>query len=572
MNKTLKLIAIFLVASAAAVSAVWAQQAGASDLLVVSGGTLIDGNGGQPLPDAEIVIQAGRFRSVGKKGAASYPPDSKIIRADGRFIIPGLFESHQHYRDWVGELYLNYGITSAMDMGNPTDWILAIRDGINKGKIRGPRLFVSGGQMSVRSQARNPEEARKTVRELIAKGVDKIATTTTQTPEVLKVIVEEAEKANIPISGYSMYPREAVEAGVGALEHSYSIGIATKKDPEILRKIRAEQSEEQDRFIKHPLFYLVEDTYDDFIELLVRKHAVLIPDLAFDYKVINDRQKQFEQENLNLLTNPGLRYYPFDDYLPQIIAYSESGIPRPGATGNFGNIDRQSAEFQQYLRSYRNLQNLIRKLIQSGGRVLAGPDAPNMVMPGLSLHHELQLFVDAGLTPMQALMSATKWPATFLRKQDQLGTIEAGKIADLVILTANPLEDIANTKKIENVIKDGQVVDRTMHPDYTNPIPRPETDQSQLNPDPRARSLSPVIATEGDASAVLVVRGQNFVKTSVVIFDGQWIPTAFLNPGELNATIPGRLLTRAGTFSVKVWSPKPGGGMSNDLKFMVKFR
>lgn len=204
--------------------------------------------------------------------------------------------------------------------------------------------------------------------------------------------------------------------------------------------------------------------------------------------------------------------------------------------------------------------------------MLSGPDAPNMVMPGLSLHHEMQLMVDAGLTPMQALMSATKWPAEFLRKQAQLGTVEAGKIADAVILNANPLEDIANTKSIEMVIKDGQIVDRTMHPDYTNPIPRPEADQSQINPEPRSRSLTPIIATEGDPSASLVVRGQNFARTSVVIFDGQWIPTTFVNPSELNATIPGRLLARVGTFSVKVWSPKPGGGMSNDVKFMVKFR
>ena len=225
-----------------------------------------------------------------------------------------------------------------------------------------------------------------------------------------------------------------------------------------------------------------------------------------------------------------------------------------------------------YLRSYRNLQHLIHKLVQSGGRVLSGPDSPNMVMPGLALHHEMQLMVDAGLTPMQALMSATKWPSEFLRKQDQLGTIATGKIADAVVLTANPLQDIANTKSIEMVIKDGAIVDRTMHPDYTNPIPRPESDQSQINPEPRARSVSPVIATEGDGSAAIVIRGQNFVSTSIVTFDGQLIATQFVNPSELKATIPARLLARVGTFSLKVSSPKPGGGLSNDVKFMVKFR
>jgi urease alpha subunit len=173
---------------------------------------------------------------------------------------------------------------------------------------------------------------------------------------------------------------------------------------------------------------------------------------------------------------------------------------------------------------------------------------------------------------MQAIQSATKWPAIFMRKQDQLGTVEAGKIADLVILSANPLEDIANTKKIEMVMKDGQIVDRTMHPDFAIPIPRPQNDQSQINATPRAQRMSPIIATEGDAEISLVIQGQNFARFSTVLFDVQLIPTTFVKSTELNAKIPARLLTRVGTFPVTVSSPKPGGGMSNELKFLIKFR
>ncbi len=467
-----------------------------------------------------------------------------------------------------------YGVTSIIDNGSPTDWILAVRDAIAKGKIAGPRIFASGDQLGIRAEApaRNPEEARSTVRNLIAKGVNKIAVTMTQTPDTVKAIVEEAEKAGLPISGYSMYPREAIEAGMGALEHGYPIAVASKRDPKLLEEIRQEQRPGLHRYEKNPLHYLIEADLDDFIELLVRKRAYVIPDVVFDYKVINDRQKEFERETFELLTNPNLRYLPFEDYVPQVLAYSDSALPRPGAVGLFGTLDRSSEEFRKYQQSYRNLQNFLRKLVQAGGKVLAGPDSPNMLLPGLSFHHELQLLVDAGLTPMQAILAATQWPATFLRQQNKLGTIEEGKLADLVIVRANPLDDIRNAKEVDLVLQDGQIQDRSFHPSYSPLFPRPEPNTSQLNQVPVITDIAPKFATEGDSEVTLTVRGREFVKEASVLFDGERVPTAWFQHTEMRATVPGRLLRRVGTFPVSVWNPKPGGGRSNDQKFIVKFR
>ncbi len=542
--------------------------------IVISGGTLIDGTGRQPVPDSVIVVQGNRIQSVVQRGRLSIPAGAQTIDATGKFVLPGFIDSHVHYNDWGAELQLAYGVTSVIDNGSPTEWILAIRDGIAKGKMIGPRIFASGDQLGIKPEvaAQNPEEARRSVRNLIAKGVNKIAATTLQDPATLQAIVEEAEQANIPVSGYSMYPREAMAAGVGALEHCYSIAIASKKDLKLLEEIRQEQMRRLHRYEKNPLHYLVEPNLDDFIDLLVKKGSYLLPDLEFDYKVINDRAKEFEQESFQLLTNPGLRYLPIDDYIPQILMYSDSALPRPGAVGLFGTLDRSSTEFRRYRQSYRNLQGFIKKLVQAGGKVLAGPDSPNMLLPGLSFHHELQLLGDAGLTPMQVILAATQWPATFFRQQKKIGTVEGGKIADLVIVRANPLDDVKNLRNIDTVIKVGIIQDRTFHPDYNPVFPRPEPNSSQMNQPPVVSDISPRAATEGDTEVRLTVLGKEFVKEASVIFDGERVPTTWWKHTEVRATIPARMLTRPGMHSVAIWNPKPLGGMSNELKFVIRFR
>ncbi len=571
---TLAIAGFLVILATPEVHAQFAPAPLSTQTTVISGGTLIDGTGKQPLADSVIIIHGNTIQEVGRRGSISVPTGAETIDATGKFVLPGYIDSHVHYNDWVAELLLAYGITSIIDNGSPTEWILAIRDGIAKGKMIGPRIFASGDQLGIKPDvaARNPEEARRSVRNLIAKGVNKIAATTLQTPETLQAIVEEAEKANIPISGYSMYPREAIAAGVGALEHCYSIAIASKKNPKQLEEIRLEQTRGLHRYEKQPLHYLVEPNLDDFVDLLVKKRAYLLPDLEFDYKVINDHAKEFEKESFELLTNPGLRYLPIEDYIPQILEYSESALPRPGAVGMFGTLDRGSAEFRQYQQSYRNLQGFIRKLVQAGGKVLAGPDSPNMLLPGLSFHHELRLLSDAGLTPMQVILAATQWPATFLRQQDKIGTLEQGKLADLVIVRANPLDDITNLRKIDLVIKDGVVQDRTFHPDYSPVFPRPEPNSSQMNQPPVVTDLSPKSATEGDNEVELTVRGREFVKEATVILDGERVSTTWLQHTEVHATIPGRLLTRPGMHSVAVWNPRPLGGMSNDLKLVVRYK
>ena len=557
---------------------------------VIVGGTLIDGTGKPPLDDAIIVIEGDRIRSVGQKGRLNYPQTSKVIDAAGKFIIPGLFDSHVHYRNWMAETFLAYGVTSVIDMGSPTEWIVAVRDGIAKGEIAGPRIFTSGDAMDFRYQnapagaSLPPEELaklRKAVRELIAQGVDQITITIRQDPRTYPILIEEAHKAGIPVSAYSAYPQKAIAEGLDGLQHSYTLAAGSKKeDSAVLQVIREEtQARNEPYYRKHTMNYFIEQDNDDWVRFLARHPTYVIPSLIFEYKLINDHREQYERENFVLLTNPSLRYMPVDDWLPQLMSYSHAGIPRLGGPGFFGALDFEGKEFQRYREGYRTEQTFLRKLEQAGGKILAGTDAPNSVLGGISLHHELQLLVDAGLSPMQAILAATRDPATFIRKQQLLGTIEPGKLADLVILGADPLHDIANTRKVELVMKNGRLLDTSYHADFPDPIPRPLLEY-HWNPVPAVTVLSPKMATEGDGEVSLSVSGRGFIGirkgdssySSVVLFDGVPIPTVFISDTELQSKIPARLLHRVGTFRVQVSNPRPIGGISNEAKFLVKFR
>ena len=153
-----------------------------------------------------------------------------------------------------------------------------------------------------------------------------------------------------------------------------------------------------------------------------------------------------------------------------------------------------------------------------------------------------------------------------------MGTIEKGKIADLVLLDANPLESIANTKKIFRVIKDGRIIDTKYHADYEMPIKRPGPESKHLyNPVPQLRDVLPPVAVEGE-SVSLRILGQGFTPNSVVKFDGRAVETRWVNPTELRAALASSQTARVGTFSITVETPKPGGGLSGPVEFLVTFK
>ena len=218
------------------------------------------------------------------------------------------------------------------------------------------------------------------------------------------------------------------------------------------------------------------------------------------------------------------------------------------------------------------MQQFLAQFVQAGGRIYAGTDSSAATTPGLSLHHEMQLLVDAGLTPMQAIMAATSNGAALLGLEPKVGTVEEGKIADLVLVDANPLQEIANTKKIFRVVKDGRVVDTTYYADYEIPIRRPGPESKHLyNPLPVVRDLLPPVAVEG-ASVTVRIIGRGFTPSSVVKFDGRAAGTRWVSSTELAATLAPQQTARVGTFLVTVETPKPGGGSSEPVEFIITFK
>jgi hypothetical protein len=230
----------------------------------------------------------------------------------------------------------------------------------------------------------------------------------------------------------------------------------------------------------------------------------------------------------------------------------------------------------QMREGHRRLQEFLCQVIKAGGNVVAGTDAGPAVIPGISLHRELELLVEAGFAPMQAIIAATKLGATYLGKQSELGSIEEGKLADLVILKRNPLEEIRNTRAIDTVIKDGEIIDTRYHASFSNPIPRPTNQEFYGYPHPKLDNLSSSMISDGEDNVELILRGNNFFPQSYVRFGPDTIPTSFTNQEQLRATVPAYLV-RPGTFPVVVINPKPREfpdreNASNPLTLIVRFR
>jgi hypothetical protein len=209
--------------------------------------------------------------------------------------------------------------------------------------------------------------------------------------------------------------------------------------------------------------------------------------------------------------------------------------------------------------------------VKAGGKIYSGTDTAAANTPGLSLHHEMQMYVDAGLTPMQALLSSTKWAAEILRLDKQLGTIEPNKLADLVILKASPLDDIQNARLVDQLILNGSPTDTSYHSDYQFPFPRYGPESKHLyNPPPRLRDVVPPVLTQG-SGAKLRLLGQGFVPNSVVYFGESPLNTDWVSATELSAMLTPRQTSVVGTFLIQVQSPKPGGGISEQIEFIVDY-
>ena len=559
----------------------------AQDRIIIRGGTLVDVREGNLIEGAVVVVEGDRIVSVSGADEA-VPFGEQTIDAAGKYILPGLIDLHVHYDDWAGELYLNHGVTTVVDLGNVYEWIKAQKRGIKSGFLPGPRLFhatenldgpVPGGSVKrVVRTVDDPESVQLLMSQYLKDGVDAVKVYDQLSEEVLRAIVAEAEKGDIPVIGHFKDVRVAARVGAHGIEHTYAVAEA----------IVDEQAREDARNKVRKGFPLMSQSFMDgsklpgIVQLMVEKGLYLNPTFRGSWQ--GDRallEKGFHYEDFDLLLNDWrLRYVPLAFRLAVMKEYQEIGV--------WNWRDLSSYEQDLFHLGYENTQRLVKAFVEAGGKLYAGTDSAHLSTPGLSLHQELELMVDAGVSPLQALQAATINSAELMRMHNRLGALEEGKVGDVVILEANPLEDIRNTRKIWKVISRGRILDLNYHADFKNPLPRnyPE-DSSHYFPSPEIRAVSPEVLNPGEAGASLTVTGTGFVPYSLVRLNGTRLPTEWVSGFELRADVAAELL-RPGTHAISVENPdfawgtvSPGwhvahlglrSPISNDFLILVPFQ
>ena len=412
-------------------------------MIAIEGGTLIDGTGSSPLHGVTILIEGNRIREIDRQGELIPPSGARVISATGKYIIPGLIDSHVHYRHpWLHRLYLANGVTTVRDMGGQVDRVLTLREELTVGNILGPRMVVSGMAINPGSvKAMGVSSAQEMARKLVEAGVDGIKITGYTTRE-LEEVVEVAHANGLLVYGHTGPKVDgrapgallAIEAGLDGVEHAYgiledSMGQAMELPSDFDPSIR-------DHLFRYWYGRMHRNFDTDKAETLIQ--SMVQSNVYFAPTLVNINRNARTLQDLE--ANPLLRY----------ILEGE-----PTTMASFGEEERR-----EWSSTMVRMKEVTRRFQQAGGLLIAGTDSANAAtLPGWSLHWEMELFVEAGISPMEALQAATLNNAKVLRMDQELGTVQAGKYADLVILDDDPLEDIRNTQKIHRVIKDGIVLD-----------------------------------------------------------------------------------------------------------------
>ena len=544
------------------------------EVVVIEGGTVIDGTGSAPQADTRVVIRDGRIQAIGPASRVSRPASAQVIDAAGKFIIPGLIDSHVHYFGYEGELYLNHGVTTVMSLGGIPEWDQAQAEAIARGDVAGPRMFTSGNPLGSPPGApvgmptlgmphwlavNDRAEATRVVRSLLDKGVDYIkvyrGVPSVEVAKVMADLTHQAGKRVVAHLGPNFDARQAAVAGIDLLAHASGVVDATTRDPELRRRAQEMRLEGARASLMQP------ELFGDLIDLLVREEVYLETSMATNaFKGFHPLSAKFLWESAVLFSDDDLLYVT-DYQRRRWFRLQNLASPVDEAT-------RRALD-----RGYENFTLFLQRFVEAGGRLLVGSDAEGLVPPGISLHQELELVVAAGiLSPLEAIVSTTRLPAEFLDRGDEFGSLEENKMADLVILNSDPLENIANTRDIFAVLKEGRRVDLGYHRYFTNPIPRPWLSGSGRYPTPRIISFPPVISCSGPNPTV-TIQGTGFLPSSFVRINEAGQDIEFVGRGEIKTTIDCNSLTIPKTYSLVVVNPEPinegYSEVSNAVRFLV---
>jgi imidazolonepropionase-like amidohydrolase len=412
-------------------------------VLAIVGASLIDGSGSALVRDAAVVVRGDRIVAAGPRGSVSIPEGAEVVDASGKTILPGLWDMHAHHDqvEW-GPAYLAAGVTTVRDCGNLVDVKLALREAVESGKAIGPRLLLAGlidgkgadaiGPIRVDS----PAEALAAVERFKRQRFDQIKIYNFLKPDLLRIITAEAHRLGMTVTGHvpqGMNAFEAVEAGMDQINHFGFIPVVMLSDAE---KARLEKASAGDFLLT--LSSITNAVRLDSIE--ARRAMTFFKEHG---TVLDPTFAGFEVQ----VHNQGESIEPFEPGIARVPPELAFQINLMGLPADRAGIHQQA---------FASGLSILGALHKAGVRIVAGTD---QMVPGHSLYRELELYVKAGFTPMEAIRAATIVPAQTMNLQSETGSIEPGKRADIILLNGNPIENIANIRKVSAVIARGRFYD-----------------------------------------------------------------------------------------------------------------
>jgi imidazolonepropionase-like amidohydrolase len=365
-----------------------------------------------------VVIDEGKIAHVGPSVSTQFPAAARIVSGKDKFLIPGLWDMHVHlyYKQYL-PLFIAFGITGVQDMGSDFSKVKAWREEIEKGSATGPRILTSGPPVDGGSSgdpnlpllvARNADQARQAFDQLYKMDVDFIKVLSRLPRDAYFALAEQARHWDLRLVGHipsSVTAQEAVEARQKSLEHLFGVTKSVANEDEAVK----------------------------FFERCALTGTRISPTLVLWLRMSHiDDTKLMSDPQLNAIS--------------------------PSIRNTWPDVSDDPTSFKiQIWRIYR----MVALAKRAKAEILAGTDTGDpYVIPGAALHDELEQLVEAGLTPREALESATLAPARFFESEKEMGSIEKGKFADMVLLDANPLSDIRNVRKVQGVFTHGRYLSR----------------------------------------------------------------------------------------------------------------
>jgi imidazolonepropionase-like amidohydrolase len=427
--------------------------------LAITSVTVINATGAPARPNMTVIVTGDRIKAFGKTGEVGVPEGARVVDGNGKYLIPGLWDMHVHT---VGPsflpLYLANGVIGVRDMhAMDPDAIFVLRKQVQDGKQPGPRVvaagpLVDGPKPFVPNSlvAANAAEGREAVRKLKKMGADFVKVYTKLPRDAYLAIADEAKKQGLTFVGHvpeSVSAAEASDMGQKSIEHLGGVELAcSDSEDELRREAVAVLAKAENQAAWDLLGRIGARAADRFSDKKARAlYARFVRNGTWQVPTLTVLRSLISLEDPKFTADPRVKYMP-------------------ASLRSYWSLMKLSQETSAGLkRRYRRSTGLVRAMHQAGVPFLAGTDTPGVpyVFPGFSLHDELaQLVAECGFTPLEALQAATRDPARFLGREKDLGTVEPGKLADLILLDADPLADIHNTTKIAAVVMNGKLLPR----------------------------------------------------------------------------------------------------------------